>query len=95
MWRSDLPTRGPQISANALDALYVMLPWLATIVRRGTFALWTIGRPYILGISSGIDQMFERSRDLVLPLPSLNYFGQFSSISAWGPSEAFHKYWSD
>ena len=78
MWRSDMPTRGPKISANTLDALYVRLPRLATIVRRGTFALWIIGRPHILGISSGIDKMFERRRDLLLPLPSLNYFGQFS-----------------
>ena len=51
MWRSDLPTRGPRISANALDALYVRLPRLATIGRRGTFTLWILGRPYILGIS--------------------------------------------
>ena len=46
--------------------------------RRGTFALRILGRPYILGISSGIDKMFERSRDWVLSLPSLNHFGQFS-----------------
>ena len=78
MWRSDLPTRGPNISANTLDALYVRLPRLATIVRRGTFALWILGRPYILGISSGIDKMFERSRDWVLPLPSMNHFGELS-----------------
>ena len=78
MWRSDLPTRGPQISANTLDSLYVRLPRLATIVRRGTFALWILGRPYILGISSGIDKMFEWSRGLVLPLPSLNHFGELS-----------------
>ena len=38
--RSDLPTRGPTISANTLDALYVRLPRLAMIGRRGTFALW-------------------------------------------------------
>ena len=78
MWRSDLPTRGPKISDNTLDALYGRLLRLATIVRRGTFALWILGRPYILGISSGIDQMFERSRGWVLPLPPSNHFGQFS-----------------
>ena len=50
------------------------LPRLAIIVRRGTFALLILGRPYILGISSGIDKMFEKRRDWVLPLPSLNHF---------------------
>ena len=70
MWRSDLPTMGPEIPANTLDALYVRLLRLATIVRRGIFALWILGRLYILGISSGIDKMFERSRDWVLPLSS-------------------------
>ena len=54
MWRSDLPTRGPRISANPLDALYANLPRLATIGHRGTFALWILGRPYILGISSDV-----------------------------------------
>ena len=56
MWRSDLPTRGQ----------YVRLPRLATIVSRGTFTLWILGRPYILGISSGIDKMFEKSRGWAL-----------------------------
>ena len=32
MWRSDLPTRGPQISANTLDAFNVRLPRLAIIL---------------------------------------------------------------
>ena len=50
MWRSDLPTRGPNISANTRDAFNVRLPRLATIVRRRTFALWILGRPYILEI---------------------------------------------
>ena len=63
---------------NTLDTFNVRLPRLATIVHRGTFALWILGRPYILGISSGIDNMFERRRDSVLSLPSLNHFGQFS-----------------
>ena len=74
MWCSDLPTMG----AKNICQHTVRLPRLATIVRRGTFALWILGRPYILGISSGIDKMFERTRDWVLPLPSLNHFGQFS-----------------
>ena len=36
MWRSDLLTRGPRMSANtlSLDALYARLPRLATIDRR-------------------------------------------------------------
>ena len=54
MWRSDLPTRGPRMSANTLDALYVRLLQLATICLRGTFALWILGRPYILWISSDV-----------------------------------------
>ena len=54
MWRSDLPTRGAIMSANTLDALHVRLTRLATIGRRGTFALWILGRPYILGISSDV-----------------------------------------
>ena len=66
------------MSANTLDAFNVRLPRLAIIVRRGTFALLILGRPYILGISSGIDKMFEKRRDWVLPGPSLNRFGQFS-----------------
>ena len=78
MWRSDLPTREPKIFANTLDAFNVRLPRLATIVHRGTFAMWILGRPYILGISPGIDKIFESSRDWVLPLPSLNHFGHLS-----------------
>ena len=78
MWCSDLPIRGQQISANTLDAFNVRPPRLATIARRGTFVLCILGRPYILGISSGIDQMFESSKDWVLPLSSLNHFGQLS-----------------
>ena len=78
LWCSDLPIRGPQISANTLDAFNARLPRFATIVRRGPIALWILGRPYILGISSGIDKMFESSKDYVIPLPSLNHFGQFS-----------------
>ena len=42
------------MSANALDELYVRLPRLAMIGDRGTFALWILGRPYILGISSDV-----------------------------------------
>ena len=42
------------MSANTLDALYARLPRFATIGRRGTFALWILGRSYILGISSDV-----------------------------------------
>ena len=57
MWRSDLPTRGAKDTCNTLDALYVRLPRLAMIGRRGTFALWILGRPYILGIYSDVGQI--------------------------------------
>ena len=44
----------------------------------GARVLQVLGRPYVVGMTSGIDNMFERSRDWVLPLQSLNQFGQFS-----------------
>ena len=84
-----------------LGALSSRPIWCALLWWHGAAGCWwTVLRhlkvlnSYILGISSGIDQMFERSRDWVFPLPSLNHFGQFSWISAWGPSVVFHKSWS-